>query len=86
MTIPGGVLSLRTGIFGALRPSESQDRGLTALGSLFNTSSCLPCVPPGARSAAGATLFTTDGDFDHLIPDHLAGVVIDPKVAAASEN
>jgi hypothetical protein len=25
-------------------------------------------------------VFTTDNDFDHLIPDHLAGVVVDPKV------
>ena len=34
--------------------------------------------------AAGATLLTTDRDFDHLIPRHLAGVVIDPKAAASS--
>jgi predicted nuclease of predicted toxin-antitoxin system len=39
-----------------------------------------------AARAAGATLLTTDNDFDHLIPDHLAGVVIDPKVAAMSEK
>lgn len=39
-----------------------------------------------SAKAAGATLLTTDGDFDHLIPDHLAGVVIDPKVAAANEK
>jgi tRNA(fMet)-specific endonuclease VapC len=29
--------------------------------------------------AAGATLLSTDNDFDHLIPNHLAGIVIDPK-------
>jgi tRNA(fMet)-specific endonuclease VapC len=39
-----------------------------------------------AAKAAGATLLTTDGDFDHLIPDHLAGVVIDPKVVAANDK
>jgi predicted nucleic acid-binding protein len=39
-----------------------------------------------AARAAGATLLTTDNDFDHLIPDHLAGVVIDPKVAVANEK
>ena len=31
--------------------------------------------------AAGAVLLTTDKDFDHLIPDYVAGVVIDPKVS-----
>jgi tRNA(fMet)-specific endonuclease VapC len=39
-----------------------------------------------AAKASGATLLTTDNDFDHLIPDHLAGVVIDPKVATAAHQ
>jgi hypothetical protein len=26
-----------------------------------------------------------DGDFDHLIPGHLAGIVVDPKVAAVDD-
>jgi len=39
-----------------------------------------------AARAAGATLLTTDGDFDHLIPDHIDGVVIDPKVPATNEK
>jgi tRNA(fMet)-specific endonuclease VapC len=29
--------------------------------------------------AVNATLLTADGDFTHLIPEHLDGVVIDPK-------
>jgi tRNA(fMet)-specific endonuclease VapC len=33
-----------------------------------------------SAKAAGATLLTTDADFNHLIPDHLEGVVIDPKI------
>ena len=36
--------------------------------------------------AAGATLLTTDNDFSHLIPDHLAGEVIDPAIASPSRN
>ncbi len=28
--------------------------------------------------AAGATLLTTDRDFEHLIPDHINGEIIDP--------
>jgi len=39
-----------------------------------------------AARAAGATLLTTDGDFDHLIPGHLPGVVIDPKVALVADK
>ena len=40
-------------------------------------------VAASAR-AAGATLLTTDRDFDHLIPERLSGVVIDPKAAAST--
>jgi len=29
--------------------------------------------------AVGATLLTADGDFTHLIPDHIDGEVIDPR-------
>lgn len=36
-----------------------------------------------AAKAAGATLLTTDRDFDHLIPNHIAGVFIDPAVVLA---
>jgi hypothetical protein len=39
-----------------------------------------------AVKTAGATLLTTDHDCDHLIPDHLAGVVIDPQIVAANEK
>ncbi len=39
-----------------------------------------------AARVAGAMLLTTDHDFDHLIPDQVAGVIIDPKVAARSEK
>ena len=36
-----------------------------------------------AAKAAGATLLTTDKDFDHLVGDHLDGEVIDPTVVGA---
>jgi predicted nucleic acid-binding protein len=39
-----------------------------------------------AAKATGATLLTTDGDFNPLIPDHLDGIIIDPKVAATRED
>ncbi|MBN2195944.1 MAG: PIN domain-containing protein [Polyangiaceae bacterium] len=32
-----------------------------------------------AAKAAGAMLLTTDRDFDHLVPEPVAGFVIDPK-------
>jgi tRNA(fMet)-specific endonuclease VapC len=51
-------------------------------------------LPQGARNmgkndlwiaacakAAGARLLTADGDFSHLIPEHLAGDIIDPAVS-----
>ena len=38
-----------------------------------------------SAKASGATLLATDGDFDHLIPAHLAGVVIDPRVVTAND-
>jgi tRNA(fMet)-specific endonuclease VapC len=36
--------------------------------------------------AAGATLLTTDSDFDHLIPDHLDGEVIDPAIGRSDDS
>lgn len=39
-----------------------------------------------AAHAAGAMVLTTDKDFDHLFPDHLAGVFIDPRAAATNET
>ena len=35
--------------------------------------------------AAGAKLLTTDGDFAHLIPEHIDGEVIDPVVVLGNE-
>lgn len=36
-----------------------------------------------AAKAAGATLLTTDKDFNHLIGDHLDGEVVDPTMIGA---
>jgi len=40
---------------------------------------------PPTRKRAYFNYPSTDGDFDHLIPGRLAGVVIDPKVAAVND-
>jgi predicted nucleic acid-binding protein len=36
--------------------------------------------------AAGARLLTTDGDLEHLIPEHLDGEVIDPAVVLGKDT
>jgi predicted nucleic acid-binding protein len=39
-----------------------------------------------ATKAAGATLLTTDLDFDHLVPEHFSGAVIEIRGRTSSER